>query len=291
MFAHEWANRDSVFRPPANDFEEQSHAEYMEGRRVLIKLGGGLITFKDEPCKVRSDILTACAERISNIVEMGWMPIIVHGAGGFGHLRAKQYSLSSGRDEMIAGQDEAVELVRKEMLDLNSQVCKALIDVGLKVSSHPPHTWSRGTGQGLVGSLQRFEADDGVIPITYGDVNDCDGPEAFGILSGDHLMERLATIEGVSKAIFALFGVDGVMSTPPDSEQQGILLEKIDSESDFIASHDSKIDVTGGITLKVACARRMAAGGIDVWMVNGEYPDRIVDSLLHTGTIGTNVIS
>ena len=86
------SNRDLVFRPPANDFEEQSLGQYMNGRRVLIKLGGGLITFKEELCKVRLDILNACAESIANIVDMGWRPIIVHGAGGFGHLRAKQYS-------------------------------------------------------------------------------------------------------------------------------------------------------------------------------------------------------
>jgi len=284
------SNRDLVFRPPANDFEEQSLGQYMNGRRVLIKLGGGLITFKEELCKVRLDILNACAESIANIVDMGWRPIIVHGAGGFGHLRAKQYSLSSGLDENIDGQSDAVEMVRREMLELNSHVCKALINAGLKVSSHPPHTWSRGTGQGLVGSLERFDSDDGIIPVTFGDVNDCDEPQCFGILSGDHLMERLATIEGVSKAIFALFGVDGIMTTPPDSEQQSTLLRVIDSESDFISSHDSNIDVTGGIALKITCAKRMAAAGIDVWMINGAHPERMVDALLKKDTIGTNVI-
>ena len=262
----------------------------MEGRRVLIKLGGGLITFKEELCKVRTDVLNACAEQIAEIVELGWKPIIVHGAGGFGHLRAKEFSLNIGRDDSIVGQNEAVDLVRAEMLELNSHVCSALIEKGLQVSSHPPHTWSRGTGQGFSGTLERFDTEGSVIPVTHGDVNDCDEPQGFGILSGDHLMQRLSSIEGVSKAIFAMYGVDGIMTHPPGSEERSDLIEKIDSDSSFTPSHDARIDVTGGIDLKLSCARSMAANGLDVWMVNGEYPQRMVEVLTQGETIGTNVV-
>ena len=262
----------------------------MEDRRVLIKLGGGLITFKDELCKVRTEILNACAEQIAAMVELGWKPIIVHGAGGFGHLRAKEFSLNIGRDDSIMGQDEAVEMVRAEMLELNSYVCRALIENGLKVSSHPPHTWSRGTGKSFNGTLERFDTQGMVIPVTHGDVNDCEEPQSFGILSGDHLMQRLSSIEGVSIAIFAMYGVDGIMTHPPGSDEENTLIEEIDSDISFSPSHDARIDVTGGISLKVSCARSMAAEGIDVWLVNGEYPQRMVEVLVQGETIGTNVV-
>ena len=62
--------------------------------RVVIKLGGGLITHKDSMKKFDSDSMGRVAESISSIVEMGVPIIIVHGAGSFGHLLAKKWSIS-----------------------------------------------------------------------------------------------------------------------------------------------------------------------------------------------------
>ena len=61
--------------------------------------------------------------------------VIVHGAGSFGHLKAKKYRLAEGR---ISGlnQDSAVIDVRNDMLELNSVVVKELRSFGLDVQSY-----------------------------------------------------------------------------------------------------------------------------------------------------------
>ena len=48
--------------------------------RVLIKLGGGLITDKGSMKKFDSDSMERVADSISSVVEMGVPIVIVHGA-------------------------------------------------------------------------------------------------------------------------------------------------------------------------------------------------------------------
>ena len=58
--------------------------------------------------------------------------VIVHGAGSFGHMKAKKFRLAEGR---VAGlsQDEAVAEVRNDMLELNQKVVSSLESRGLDV--------------------------------------------------------------------------------------------------------------------------------------------------------------
>jgi isopentenyl phosphate kinase len=177
------------------------------------------------------------------------------------------------------------------MLRLNAILCQALMDLGLKVSSHPAHIWCTGTGEGFLGAIDRFEVESNIIPITFGDVVDCAPPQDFGILSGDHLVERLAMLAGVRKVIFAISGVDGILSHPPDARGKGKLLEVWDASLQFDGRHDSSIDVTGGILLKAACGSRIANRGPEVWVVNGENPQRIVDVVIKGGAIGTQIVT
>lgn len=256
-------------------------------KRILVKLGGGLITHKDELCAPRLDVIDACAKAIAKLQDAGWSPIIVHGAGGFGHQRAKQFQLSDGMNVEIEGQEEAVELVREEMLILNSLVCQSLIKQGLRVASFPPHVWAKGTDANFSGSIDSFYRDDGIIPVTFGDVTERENELLFGILSGDHLMEKLSEIEGVSKAIFALNGIDGLMSKPVDGE----LISRLSSKSEFITHHDTDVDVTGGIGLKVDCAKSMARNGLEVWLLDGTKPERLIEAVIDGMTIGTLVES
>ena len=64
---------------------------------VVIKWGGGLITFKEQLCTVNIEVIDALAEVCSKTEKR---LVIVHGAGSFGHMKAKKFRLSEGR---IAG--------------------------------------------------------------------------------------------------------------------------------------------------------------------------------------------
>ena len=260
----------------------------MEARRILIKLGGGLITNKSKLCEVDEKSLERCAEVISQLANQGFHPVIVHGAGGFGHLVAKEYRLTEGENEGVKGQKDAILQIRKDMLQLNRLVCSSLINQGLKVSSHPAHVWASGVGPDFSGTLV---ASDDLIQITFGDLVDCPAPKGFGILSGDHLMERLSLFEGIEVVAFLVSGVDGILTHPPKDNEKPELLRQWNINMAFDGHHQSAVDVTGGIGLKAACGARIANSGIPVWIINGDKPQRLLE-LAQTGkTIGTQIIA
>ena len=87
--------------------------------RVVVKWGGGLITKKHEMKTVRTDVLDDLARQLEACLDEGVDVVLVHGAGSFGHLKAKAYRLAEGKvndgnlpSEMT--QEEAVADVRSQ---------------------------------------------------------------------------------------------------------------------------------------------------------------------------------
>ena len=53
--------------------------------------------------------------------------------------------------------------------------------------------------------------------------------------------------------------------------------------------HDSRIDVTGGITLKLQCASKISQITEKVWILDGRQPNRIIEAVTTNDTVGTRV--
>jgi len=133
---------------------------------VVLKFGGGLITVKEKLLTARQQVIDALAGAIAVIQAAGRSPIIVHGAGSFGHIKAKRWRLHEGRihgwapesidDDGIISQDEACVSVHRDMLILNARVVESLTRVGLVTSVHPPRDRANGTGPGFTGEFQDF---------------------------------------------------------------------------------------------------------------------------------------
>ena len=148
---------------------------------VVIKWGGGLITHKDKLCTINQTVIDALADVCKNSSKR---LVIVHGAGSFGHMKAKQFRLAEGRVEGF-NQDGAVSEVRNDMLELNQKVVSSLESRGLDVRSFPPHKWAKGTGPNFSGELPIHDG----VTVVYGDVVDDDfsvgtspgGEEYFGL--------------------------------------------------------------------------------------------------------------
>ena len=263
--------------------------------RVVVKWGGGLITHKDQMKAVRSDIIDHLADQLESCVAAGLDVVLVHGAGSFGHLKAKAYRLAEGRcspdvlpDAMT--QDEAVMAVRADMMELNQHVLDALTRYDISAVSLAPHEWARNVGPHFSGDLRMFAAAPrGIVMVTHGDVVDCDDDQEFGILSGDDIVYRLATeLPGVSRLIFAMGGVEGVLSSPPTGENDEELLLPMLSMGDvFEGEHAAHMDVTGGIGLKVARGFDAANRGVEVHLVSGELEQRVRDACLGQPVRGT----
>ena len=263
--------------------------------RVVIKWGGGLITNKNEMKSVRTDIIDQLADQLESCVSAGLDVVLVHGAGSFGHLKAKTYRLAEGRcspDEIPSEmtQVEAVTAVRADMLQLNQHVLDALTKYDVSAVSLSPHRWARNTGQDFEGDLSMFAAAPrGIVMVTHGDVVDCDGPAEFGILSGDDLVYRLATeLPGVKRLVFAMGGVEGVLSSPPTGENdEERLMATLSQDDAFEGEHAAHMDVTGGIGLKVARGFAVASHGVEVHLVSGEMDHRVRDACLGEPVRGT----
>ena len=248
-----------------------------------MKLGGGLITNKDKLCSVNLSVIDTLASVISKVNKR---LIIVHGAGSFGHLKAKEFKLEKGRIEGM-NQDAAIEDVRSDMLELNTHVMDALERNGISAEAFPPHTWASGLGVDFLGNLPYSEG----ITVVFGDVV-IDSNQGFGILSGDDLVVRYALeTPDVEHLIFAVAGVDGLLRVPPHIAGPDDLIEEWSPDVEFIGEHQSMIDVTGGIGLKASRGSIVAEAGIRVSIISGEHPDRILNAIEGKSVIGTSIVS
>ena len=267
--------------------------------RVVVKWGGGLITQKDTMKTVRHAILDSLAEQLEECLLQGMDVVLVHGAGSFGHLKAKAYQLAEGKvsDPNLPddrSQEEAVIDVRNDMMELNAHVLAALTKRDVSAVSLPPHQWAKNTGPNFEGDLSLFEsAPPGIVVITHGDVVNCDEPACFGILSGDDLVYRLATeLSGVKRLVFAMGGVEGVLREPPNGVEDALkLIEHLHQDDVFEGEHMQAMDVTGGIGLKVQRGFQAANHGVEVLLVSGEMDTRVKDACLGNAVRGTRLHS
>lgn len=260
--------------------------------KVVMKLGGGLITDKSSFKTAKKGVIDSICSEISKMISNGHTVILIHGAGSFGHLLAKKWSLAGGLDDEISKeQRDAVARVRSDMAELCEYVTDSLNSYGVESAVFPPSLWAMETGRDFIGDLDIFEnIPEGTVPVSFGDVVSVSGRAEFGILSGDDLMARVSLeLPSVSHSIFLLGDVDGMMDMPPNSEGSR-LLPIWNAEEHIETSHNSEQDVTGGIELKATRASQISRGVDEVWFINGNHPERISQLLDEGFTIGTKIL-
>jgi isopentenyl phosphate kinase len=106
------------------------------------------------------------------------------------------------------------------------------------------------------------------------------GKNKFYILSGDRIMGILSKILKPRLVIFVL-NVDGVYS---DMKTKKLLYE-IKGEKTTISKVG--MDVTGGMNRKIMEASSISKTGINVFLVNGNKPNRIVNAVKNGKFEGT----
>ena len=263
---------------------------------VIIKYGGGLITFKDKVCEANYEAIQGLNEAIQSLVQNNYKVIIVHGAGGFGHIKAKKWKLHLGLQSGLEGQSEAVEAVRNDMKALSSILTSNLDSCHI---FHPHQCQFKGTRyphlqcdlQDIFGALQRNH-----IPVLHGDVVKVENvKQQFGILSGDDICVKLVE-EAYQKykvhMIFAMTGAEGVMDLPPTHPNSQLIPQwHPNIEPMPILHHNQEIDVTGGIRLKLEACTQIAKYIDNTWILNGHWPKRILEAVMEAKTIGTSIFN
>lgn len=243
---------------------------------IVIKLGGSVITDKSSYRTFRKSVVSRLCKEIK---ASGKDVVVVHGAGSFGHILAKENALNDGfKDE---SQIEAVARVCFDTRELSSMVVESLMDAGIPAISVP-------TGSCFYMQNRKLMIDDdfvirsmlekGIMPVMFGDVVQ-DKELGFAICSGDQIVERLSDMLDAERVIF-VSDVDGLYDADPKSDPGSRLIPIVDKNVLESADTRSSVDdVTGGVREKMAAMLRMCNGRRDCILVNGTVQGRLLSLL------------
>ncbi|HPR34106.1 MAG TPA: isopentenyl phosphate kinase [Anaerolineaceae bacterium] len=218
---------------------------------TFLKLGGSLITDKDQPetalIEQIDDLLTQIAEwRLANPSQR---LLLGHGSGSFGHHVATQYGTRQGfhGPEDILGFQQVWYSARK----LNQIIIEQAQLLNLPLIAFPPSACITAA-EGLIREwnlrpLFRVLSF-GLIPIVYGDVA-IDVYQGGTILSTEDLFGHLAVEMGPDRILLA-GRIEGVYADFPENHQLLPHLSAHSNALEFLQGSASQ-DVTGGMVTKV----------------------------------------
>lgn len=253
----------------------------------LIKLGGSIITDKAKKYAFKEEIM----DRLSSEIKKADKEIIlVHGAGSFGHILAKQHSLNQGYkdDTQLQGFSDTHAMVQQ----LNSLVLTSLHNQDIAAVSIPPHAILQLDGykpSKMDYNVFKEYLNKGFTPVTFGDVV-LDKTLGFSICSGDILMQLLAEYFNPEKVLFVL-DEDGIYTSNPKTDKNAEFIEKatIRELENLTTSADDHADVTKGMQGKIETIKNISRLGIDTILLNGNINNRLYDTLVGRKTKNTLV--
>ena len=251
---------------------------------VFLKLGGSLITVKEQPHTPRMEVLDRLAQEIAQARSQNpnLQILLGHGSGSFGHVAASKYNTRMG----VKSSEEWTGFIEvwRQADELNQLVMQALEKASLPALALPPSatviaqggkpaTWNL---EPLLTALER-----GLLPVIYGDVV-FDRVLGGTILSTEDLFTYLASQMRPSKLLFA--GMEpGVWSDFPNNLN---LLPEITPTSfpqiEAGLKGSAAMDVTGGMLDKVRQIIAMVreVPGLRASIFSGEVPGNVRRSLL-----------
>jgi isopentenyl phosphate kinase len=140
---------------------------------IFLKLGGSLITDKNEPRKADLEMIRRLANEIARARrELPELKLVLgHGSGSFGHVPGKQYGTRAG----VHGPQQWAGFVEvwRQARDLNEIVLAALYQAGLPVIAFPPSAFLTAEGGRCATiNVAPLEAalEAGLVPVVNGDV-------------------------------------------------------------------------------------------------------------------------
>lgn len=260
------------------------------GELVVLKLGGSVITRKSEgKLEVDGKTLARLSAEVAEAVKDGGLRlVVVHGAGPFGHVPAKEYGLSEGLSS--ERQLKGAALTHQSMEELNSHVVAALQGEGVPAIALQPSAsgiMKNGVLASFAVDVVREMAGRGLVPVAYGDVL-VDLESGVSILSGDYLAPYLARKLKASRVVVAT-DVDGIFESDPKDGGKPKKIGAITKDSiDGIKLGGSRgTDVTGGMKRKVMELLGLAEEGISVQVLSALKEGETAKALLGESTAGT----
>jgi isopentenyl phosphate kinase len=256
----------------------------MSRKLVFLKLGGSLITVKNQPHTARREVLKRLAQEIADArsQDRDLRIVLGHGSGSFGHFPASKYKTRLG----VKTPEEWTGFIEvwREAAELNHLVLHALEKANLPALAFPPSAMVIAQ-QGMVARWNLdtllHALDEELLPVIYGDVI-FDVILGGTILSTEDLFTHLAHQILPVQLLFA-GNQPGVWADFPDNRS---LLPEItpgslpEIESGLRGS--AAMDVTGGMVDKVRQVLSLveAYPGLKASIFSGEIPGNVQRALL-----------
>lgn len=242
---------------------------------AVIKLGGSVITNKNVPLSLNKPAIN----RILNAMSKIKIPLVlVHGGGSFGHYWSIKFNMHSKPDHYSP---HGISVVHQSMVHLNDFIVSLMMRKKMCPYSIAPLSFMDNDKINKMQILNLGKiAKSRMIPITFGDVI-YRYHRKYSIISGDEIMTIISSVLRPSKIIFAL-NVNGVYK---DLETRELI--DIFENDELVKFSKVKSDITGGMRRKVCEALKISAMGLDVYILNGLKPERIVDLIENDKFKGT----
>ncbi|MCC7119748.1 MAG: isopentenyl phosphate kinase family protein [Anaerolineales bacterium] len=225
----------------------------MTNEILFLKLGGSLITDKDQAYTPRLDKLKALALEIKTALDSNpnLLLLLGHGSGSFGHVAGKKHGTREG--VQTKAQWYGFTEVRFQAAELNRYVVQALLEVGIPALPFPPSASMVSHDRKVISynlaPLQKaFTA--GLLPVVQGDVA-FDELRGGTILSTEDVFAFLAEHFPPSRILLA--GIEaGVWEDFPARTRLVKEIQLSDYEKIRAGIGGSvSADVTGGMKAKV----------------------------------------
>jgi len=226
---------------------------------ILIKLGGSIVTHKDQPLTVNQAALDKLVQEIVEFSQANpdTKLIIGHGSGSFGHHVAHSLGFREKTND-----PEVFQQIREAANSLHQIVIGAFQEK-LRVQSILNEDIKRIDFQQLL--------EQNITPLVYGNIVEVEEGE-YRIRNTEKVFELIANQTSNISKIIMISDVDGVLV-------DGETIPTINKDNwPQIKQHiqprlGGAKDVTGGMLNKIESALKYAEKGIQTIIINGNNPD------------------
>jgi isopentenyl phosphate kinase len=262
---------------------------------IFLKLGGSLITDKEQAYTVRRDTLRELAQQIAVFMEESRPNdarlLLGHGSGSFGHTPAREHGTRQGVSS-AAGWRGFAEVHYQAGL-LNNHVMEALQQAGIAALPFQPSAAvvaRDGTVASWPVELIQAALDHHILPVVYGDVI-FDQRRGGTILSTEDLFKHLAKVLRPRRILLA--GLEkGVWGDFPGRTRllSQITRKTLDAIKEQVGAA-SGADVTGGMQAKVEEMLELVESlpGLEVTIFSAQEPESLLDAL-RGEALGTKIL-
>jgi isopentenyl phosphate kinase len=254
---------------------------------VFCKLGGSVLTDKQQPHTARPEVIARLAAEVAGALAAGpeLRLVLGHGSGSFGHAVARRTGTRTGVRDAVGWQ--GFVQVAAEAARLNRIVTDALLAAGVPAWSLAPSALARCEAGRLVAldcRPVREALAHGLVPLVYGDVA-LDRVLGGTIVSTEQVLAYLAR-ELHPQRLVLVSDVDGVFAGDPRHNPEALPVPRITeanwSKVQAALSGSHAADVTGGMRTKVEEMVRLVQElrGLEVQLLSGERPGALEGALL-----------